>query len=175
MTEHAKDHPDQVADHVMSAMTPASGYDDDVAVLIYRHPPDPLTVQVPADAPSCLALLRARLRQWLPTAGVSPREASDIVIAVGEATANAYEHAAAAHPGGRAAVQITLTACADHTVVKLTVTDTGTWRPPPADREQPAPGTRGHGLVFMHALMNEVTIEPSAHGTTVTLSKDLKP
>ena len=60
MAEHAQDHPDQVADHVMSAMTPAAGYDDDVAVLIYRHPPAPLTVQVSADDPSCLALLRAR-------------------------------------------------------------------------------------------------------------------
>jgi anti-sigma regulatory factor (Ser/Thr protein kinase) len=55
------------------------------------------------------------------------------------------------------------------------VTDTGTWRPPPADREEPAPGTRGHGVIFMHALMNEVTIDPAAHGTTVTLTKDLEP
>ena len=70
VAEHAHDHPDDVADHVMSAMTPAAGYEDDVAVLIYRHPPAPLTVQVPADDPSCLALLRARLRQWLPAAGI---------------------------------------------------------------------------------------------------------
>ena len=47
-------------------MTPAAGFEDDVAVLIYRHPPAPLTVHVSADDPSCLALLRARLRQWLP-------------------------------------------------------------------------------------------------------------
>ena len=73
MAEHAQDHPDHVADHVMSAMTPAAGYEDDVAVLIYRHPPAPLTVQVAADDPSCLALLRARLRQWLPAAGIGSR------------------------------------------------------------------------------------------------------
>ena len=60
-------------------------------------------------------------------------------------------------------------------MVRLTVADTGSWRPPAADREQPAPGTRGHGLIFMHALMDDVTIDPSAHGTTVTLTKDLKP
>ena len=53
--------------------------------------------------------------------------------------------------------------------------DTGSWRSSPADREQPAPGTRGHGVIFMHALMDHVTIDPSAHGTTVTLTKDLKP
>ena len=175
MTERAQDHPDQVADHVMAVMTPAAGYDDDVAVLIYRQPPAPLAAAVSADDPSCLALLRARLRQWLPAAGIGPREATDIMIAAGEAAANAFEHATVGRPAGAAPVLITLTAAADHAQVQLTVTDTGTWRPPPADREQPAPGTRGYGVVFMHALMNEVTIDPSANGTTVTLTKDLTP
>ena len=97
------------------------------------------------------------------------------MIAAGEATANAVEHATAGRPDGAAPVQITLTAHAAPASVRLIVTDTGIWRPPAPDREQPAPGTRGHGLIFMHALMNDVTIEPSAHGTTVTLTKDLKP
>ena len=175
MAEHAQDHPDRVADHVMSAMTPAAGYDDDVAVLIYRHPPAPLTVQVSADDPSCLALLRARLRQWLPAAGIGAPEANDIMIAAGEAAANAVEHAIAGRPADAAPVQITLTARAARTMVQLTVADTGSWRSPPADREQAALGTRGHGVIFMHTLMDDVTIDPSAHGTTVTLTKDLKP
>ena len=175
VAEHAQDHPDDVADHVMSAMTPAAGDEDDVAVLIYRHPPAPLTVQVSAADPSCLALLRARLRQWLPAAGIGSREATDIMIAAGEAIANAFEHATADRPADAAPVQITLTACAAHTMVKLTVADTGSWRSPPAGREQPAPGTRGHGVIFMHALMDDVTIDPSADGTTVTMTKDLEP
>jgi anti-sigma regulatory factor (Ser/Thr protein kinase) len=157
----------------MSAMTPAAGYEDDVAVLIYRHPPAPLTVQVSADDPSCLALLRARLRQWLPAAGIGSREATDLMIAAGEATANAFEHATAGRPADAAPVQITFTARAAHTAVQLIVADTGSWQSPAADREQPAPGTRGHGIIFMHALMDDVTIDPSAHGTTVTMTKDL--
>ena len=175
MAERAKDHPDRVADHVMSVMTPTAGYEDDVAVLIYRHPPAPLIVQVAADEPSCVALLRARLRQWLPTAGIGGPEASDIVIAAGEAVANAFEHTTADRLAGAAPVQITLTARVAYTTVQLTVADTGSWRPPPADREAPALGTRGHGIIFMHALMDDVTIDPSAHGTTVTMTKDLKP
>jgi anti-sigma regulatory factor (Ser/Thr protein kinase) len=175
VAEHAQDHPDEVADRVMAAMTPAAGYEDDVAVLIYRHPPAPLVLQVSADDPSCLAFLRARLRQWMSAASIGTKEAADIMIAAGEATANAFEHATAGRPADAAPVQITLTARATQARVKLIVADTGTWRPPPADREQPAPGTRGHGLIFMHALMNEVTFDPSAHGTTVTLTKDLKP
>jgi PAS domain S-box-containing protein len=174
VTEHAEDHPDEVADHVMSAMTPAAGYEDDVAVLIYRHPPAPLAVQVSADDPSCLALLRARLRRWLPAAGVGSREATDIMIAAGEAAANAVEHATVGRPAGAAPVQIAFTARAVDARVELTIADTGSWRTPPADREQPAPGTRGHGVIFMHALMDDVTIDPSAHGTTVTLIKELK-
>jgi PAS domain S-box-containing protein len=175
VAEHAQDHPDDVADYVMAAMTPVTGYDDDVAVLIYRHPPAPLTVQVPADDPSSLALFRARLRQWLSAAGIRRAEATDILIAAGEAAANAVEHATAGRPADAAPVQITLDARASHTVIHLTVADTGNWRSPPADREQPAPGTRGHGVIFMHALMDDVTIDPSEHGTTVTLTKDLKP
>jgi PAS domain S-box-containing protein len=175
IAERAQDHPDDIADHVMSAMTPAAGYEDDVAILIYRHPAAPLTVRVTADDPSCLALLRAELRQWLPAAGVGSREATDIMIAAGEAIANSFEHAAAGRPADAAPVQITLTARAAPDMVQLTIADTGSWRPPPADREQPAPGTRGHGVIFMHALMDDVTIEPSEHGTTVTLTKDLKP
>jgi PAS domain S-box-containing protein len=175
MAGHAQDHPDLVADYVMAAMTPAAGYDDDVAVLVYRHPPAPMTVQVPAGDPSCLALLRAKLRQWLPAAGIGALVATDVMIAAGEAAANAVEHATADRPDGASPVQITLTARADHTMVQLTVADTGSWRPPPADRERPAPGTRGHGIIFMHALMDDVTIDPSAHGTTVTLTKDLTP
>jgi PAS domain S-box-containing protein len=174
VAKHAQDHPDDVADHVMSAMTPAVGYEDDVAVLIYRHPPDPLAMQVQADDPSCLALLRAGLRQWLAAAGIGSREATDIMIAAGEATGNAVEHATVGRPADAAPVQITLTARASHTMLELTVADTGSWRSPPADREPPSPGTRGHGVIFMHALMDDVTIDPSAHGTTVTLIKDLK-
>jgi PAS domain S-box-containing protein len=175
MTERAGDHPELVADHVMTAMTPPDGYDDDVAVLIYRHPPAPLSVRVSADEPSCLAFLRSELRRWLSAASIGSREASDIMIAAGEATANAVEHATAGRPADAAPVEITLTARADHTAIRLTVTDTGSWRQPPSDRDEPAPGTRGHGVIFMHALMSEVTIDPAEHGTTVTLTKELNP
>jgi anti-sigma regulatory factor (Ser/Thr protein kinase) len=52
--------------------------------------------------------------------------------------------------------------------VEATVADTGSWRPP---REQP--DTRGHGIPFMHALMDHVDISTSERGTTVTMTKEL--
>jgi anti-sigma regulatory factor (Ser/Thr protein kinase) len=172
LAEHGADHPDDVADHVMSVMSPASGYDDDVAVLIYRHPPAPLTVEVTSDEPACLAFIRGKLRRWLASAGIGGREGTDILIAVGEAAANAFEHAAADHAEP---VRITVEARAAPTAVQLTVADTGSWRPPPPDRAHPGPDTRGHGIIFMHALMNDVVITPSDQGTTVHMSKELKP
>jgi anti-sigma regulatory factor (Ser/Thr protein kinase) len=162
-------------------MTPAAGYDDDVAVLIYRHPPAPLVVQVSADDRSSLGYLRRRLREWLPAAGLGTAVATDVLIAAGEAAANAVEHATEGRPDGAPPVWVTLTAEVspaaevNGAAIRLTVTDTGTWQPPPADRREPAPETRGHGIIFMHALMDDVTIEPSPDGTTVTLTKDLTP
>ena len=56
-------------------------------MLIYRHPPEPLNVHVTAQDPACLAEIRARLREWLPAAGVGAQDGTDILIAVGEAVA----------------------------------------------------------------------------------------
>ena len=162
------EHPDALADRIMSGMAPAAGFEDDVAVLIYRHPPEPLRVHVTAQDPSCLAEIRARLREWLPAAGVGAQDGTDILIAVGEASANAFEHAPAGLGDGHEPVQITITVRAARTAVEVTVTDTGTWRPP-----HEGPDTRGHGILFMHALMDEVAVSTTEHGTTVTMTKEL--
>jgi anti-sigma regulatory factor (Ser/Thr protein kinase) len=168
LAEHGVQHPDALADQVMSGMMPAAGFEDDVAVLTYRHPPAPLNVHVSAADPSCLAVIRARLRQWLPQAGIGDRDATDILIAIGEAAGNAFEHATADRGDGQEPVQITVTVRAAYAAVEATVTDTGSWRPP---RERL--GTRGHGIAFMHALMDDVDISTSERGTTVTMTKGL--
>jgi PAS domain S-box-containing protein len=170
LTAHRAQHPDTLADEITSGMMPPAGFEDDVAVLIYRHPPDQLDVQVAAQDPSCVATIRARLRRWLPAAGIAADDGADILLAAGEATANAFEHAPADRASGTEPVQITVTARTDQDAVETTVTDTGTWRPP-----RPEPGTRGHGISFMHALMDEVTISTSEHGTTVNMTKELQP
>jgi anti-sigma regulatory factor (Ser/Thr protein kinase) len=165
---HGTQHPDAVADQVMSGMMPAAGFEDDVAVLLYRHPPAPLRIHVTAADSSCLAVIRARLRQWLPQGGIGDRDGTDILIAVGEAAANAYEHGTAGRGDGHEPVQITVTVRAAHALVEATVTDTGSWRSPRAE-----PDTRGHGIAFMHALMDHVDISTTEHGTTVTMSKEI--
>ena len=65
-------------------------------------------------------------------------------------------------------MQITVIVRAAQDRVTAMVTDTGIWRPP-----HDGPDTRGHGIVFMHALMDEVAISSTERGTTVTMTKEL--
>lgn len=81
---------DDLADQIMSRLAPDGGYLDDVALLVYRHPP-PLQMSFPGDL-SQLAPGRTALRTWLARAQVEPRQALDILVAVGEAVTNAIEH-----------------------------------------------------------------------------------
>jgi anti-sigma regulatory factor (Ser/Thr protein kinase) len=152
----------------MAGMTPDAGFEDDVAVLIYRHPPEPLRMRVSTQDPSCLAAIRARLREWLPAAGIAAQDGIDVLIAAGEASANAFEHAPTGRQDGHEPVQISIDVGVTQAAVTVTVADTGAWRPP-----HDGPDTRGHGIPFMHALMDQVNIQTTEHGTTVTMTKEL--
>jgi serine phosphatase RsbU (regulator of sigma subunit)/anti-sigma regulatory factor (Ser/Thr protein kinase) len=151
---------EELADEIMSRLAPDGGYQDDVAMLLYRHPA-PLEVTFPADA-SQLAPTRKVLRSWLTRARLNPEQAMDVLIATGEAVANAIEHGHRHRPGGT----IALDAIALVDEVQLTITDTGSWKPP-----QPAENPhRGRGITLMRGLMHDVSIKPDTAGTTVQLS-----
>jgi serine phosphatase RsbU (regulator of sigma subunit)/anti-sigma regulatory factor (Ser/Thr protein kinase) len=151
---------DDLADQIMSQLAPTGGYQDDVAVLLYRHPA-PLELKFPADV-SHLAPTRKALRSWLTRARLNPDEVMDVLIAAGEAVANAIEHGHRHRPGGT----IVLDATAFVDEVQLTITDTGTWKPP----DPGANPHRGRGIGLMRGLMHDVTISPDTVGTTVQLS-----
>jgi GAF domain-containing protein/anti-sigma regulatory factor (Ser/Thr protein kinase) len=151
---------DDLANQIMSGLAPGGGYQDDVALLLYRHPA-PLELDFPADV-SQLAPTRAALRSWLTRARVDPVQTHDMVIAVGEAVANAIEHGHRNTPEG----VISLRATALFDQVQLTVADTGSWKPPQPDTNS----HRGRGIRLMRALMRDIDINPGATGTTVHLS-----
>jgi PAS domain S-box-containing protein len=148
---------DDVADHLMSRLEPAGGYPDDVAMLLYRQPA-PLALDFAADA-SHLAPGRAALRNWLTQAGVEPGQIQDVLIATGEAVANAIEHGHRDRPEGT----ISLRASAVGDGLQVTVTDTGVWKPP----HTVIHGNRGRGIFLMRHLMQDLSIQPSGTGTTV--------
>ena len=127
--------------------------------------PDPLWIQLPA-IPASLAVIRAHLRTWLPTARCGASAAADVLLAVGEAASNAVEHAVR---GTARNVQLEITARATKTGLALTVKDNGRWHAP----SRTVPGHRGHGRRLMSALVDTLTITPSPRGTTVEMHKEL--
>ncbi|WP_327118411.1 SpoIIE family protein phosphatase [Nocardia sp. NBC_01730] len=155
--------PREVADAVLSRLRPAAGYDDDVAMVVYRQPPAPLRLDVPAHADE-LAVLRRTMKGWLATAAVPHDLASDLVAAANEACSNSIEHAYRNGDGGR----VQLSATCDVDAVVIMVTDSGNWKPRASD-----PGYRGRGIEMMRALTEELDIDHSGPGTTVRMSVTL--
>jgi anti-anti-sigma factor len=140
---------------------------DDVAVLVAHRRAaalQPLVLDLPA-VPASLPGVRRRLSAWLTGLGMGEQDRVGVMVAVGEACANAAEHAyRGADPGPmhlRAAVDV-------DGVLTVTVRDEGTWRPPDRD-----PGDRGRGLLIMRQLVDGVVLEEQ-RGTTVTLSLRLR-
>ncbi|UGT66842.1 SpoIIE family protein phosphatase [Nocardia gipuzkoensis] len=155
--------PREVADAVLSRLRPAAGYDDDVAMVVYRQPPAPLRLDVPARADE-LALLRRTLKGWMAAAAVPHDLAADLVAAANEACSNSIEHAYRNDANGR----VRLSATCDIDTVVIVVTDTGDWKPRASD-----PGYRGRGIDMMRALTEELDIDHSGPGTTVRMSVTL--
>jgi PAS domain S-box-containing protein len=151
---------DELADSIMSRITPGDGYQDDVAMLLYRHPP-PLSIAIPAEADQ-LAPIRTALRRWLTQAGVSQDQAVNVLVATGEALANSIEHG---HRDDQEGV-VRLHATASGDSLHVTVADAGSWKTP-----QPAANPdRGRGIMLMRGLMHTVDISPGAEGTTVAMN-----
>ena len=146
-----------LADTVMAGLAPPGGFEDDVALLVYRRPAT-LEVNFPAD-PDELAPVRRQLRSWLGQLSLDPVVTQDVLIAACEACANAIEHG---YRGQRAGM-VRLRAEASGPDLLLTVADRGRWRAPRQLRE------RGHGLKLIRATMREVNITSGDAGTTVRM------
>lgn len=159
---------DDVAAAIAEGVRSPEGWLDDVAVLVAHRRQDthqPLHVEVTAE-PSALPGVRRRLSTWLTTLGMGEQDRVGVMVAVGEACANAAEHAyRGSRPGPiRVAAGVDVDG-----VLTVTVRDEGTWRPPNRD-----PGDRGRGLLIMRQLVDGVVLEEQAKGTTVTLTLRLR-
>ncbi|MFD3328022.1 SpoIIE family protein phosphatase [Streptomyces sp. NPDC058701] len=150
---------DDLATQVLSRLAPAEGYDDDVALLLYRHPA-PLDMSFPAKSDQ-LAPVRTALRGWLDRCELPPGTVHNILVAAGEACANAIEHGHRDTPGD--IVHVRAEASVDS--LHLTIADSGRWKTP-----QPELNThRGRGIRLMRALMQHVSVTRGPTGTTVDM------
>jgi anti-anti-sigma factor len=150
-----------LADRVVGRLTGAVS-SDDVALLVARRDatPPPLDLVLPA-TPGNLAIARAGVREWLSAARVGADAVQDVVLAAGEALANAVEHGSAADGTQEMRLQMRLGPGRE---VELVVADEGGWRTPDAD-----PGLRGQGIRIMRAVMDDVEIDRGEAGTTIRM------
>jgi serine phosphatase RsbU (regulator of sigma subunit)/anti-sigma regulatory factor (Ser/Thr protein kinase) len=155
---------DAVCAAVMSALVGNDPSTDDIALLVVRRPDsagtDPLHVRMPA-VPSSLKPIRAAVRHWLARLPAGRADTADVLAAVGEACANAVEHAYGAGGG-----EVSLRLMSEPPGVVAVVDDTGHWRAP---RGQ----FRGRGITLMQALADEVRIDRTEGGTRVVIRRTL--
>jgi anti-sigma regulatory factor (Ser/Thr protein kinase) len=154
---------DVVADAVLSRLAPKDGFDDDVAIVVYRRPPAPLEIDVLA-TPDQLSDIRNQIGRWLWATGIPDDLAGDIVLVVNEACTNSIEHGYRAAKAGRMLV------CAEAKGrgVSIRISDFGSWKLPDVN-----PRVRGRGVPLMRAVSGDVTLDGTATGTTVTMNFEL--
>jgi anti-sigma regulatory factor (Ser/Thr protein kinase) len=150
---------EEVADAVLNRMAPEGGYDDDVAIVLYRRVAAPVLIDYDATAQR-LSDVRHRLGAWLRANEVPETLTADIVLVVNEACTNCVEHAYRGQQPGRMRVE----ADVDHGDVQIRVADAGSWKTPPAD-----PGTRGRGLLLIRAVSDRVALDGTDTGTTIEM------
>jgi PAS domain S-box-containing protein len=154
----APEAPDAVCDHILAEILPEDPADDTALLVLQATagPVDTLHLRPPAE-PRALASVRYSLRRWLDAVGLPEQEAYDVLVASGEACANAVEHA---YGPGDASFE--LDAWVENGEVTISVRDFGSWRDP-RGRE------RGRGIDLMNQLMDHAEVNRDADGTTVRL------
>ncbi|MDX8033409.1 SpoIIE family protein phosphatase [Lentzea sp. BCCO 10_0856] len=140
------------------------GQSDDVALVVARHLPAPLHRHLPAVSAE-LSPLRRAATTWAAVAGLSEDAIYDLELTLGEAAANAVDHA---YPNGGGSFDTTLE-CTGRGV-RVTVADQGHWRPAPEDK-----GYRGRGLTLISTIGNEVELDTSDGGTTIRFHVPAEP
>jgi anti-sigma regulatory factor (Ser/Thr protein kinase)/putative methionine-R-sulfoxide reductase with GAF domain len=154
--------PESACASIMRALVGSDPPSDDIALLCVRlsdtGPGTPLLLELPAH-PASLAQIRAALRNWLRGVGATEIAAYDLLVAVGEATANAVEHAY-----GSAAGTVVVEVHLDGADAVVRVKDNGQWR------EARGHG-RGRGTHIMNTTTDEFHVERHQDGTEVFLRR----
>jgi serine phosphatase RsbU (regulator of sigma subunit)/anti-sigma regulatory factor (Ser/Thr protein kinase) len=156
--------PEALCHSVLDTLDVRAGFRDDLALLAIQLTPPGKTLALALPArPSALASMRRAVAQWLRLAGAGEDEVYEMLVACGEACANAVAHA---HPA-LSDSSFEVRARREGSEIEITIRDTGRWRAPGEER-------RGRGLAVMRELMDDVDIDPTDRGTTVKLRRRLR-
>ena len=137
---------------------------DDAAILILSRTA-PVESYLFSAVPVVATIARAIVGDELTTLGVEHERRFGILVALGEAIANAIEHAY----HGAAPGLIRLKLEHDGRQVSLIVEDFGCWKPFVRG------GDRGRGIELMHAIMDGVQIRSTRESTQIVLKADMEP
>ncbi|MFZ0714845.1 SpoIIE family protein phosphatase [Mycobacterium sp.] len=151
---------DGVADAALRELAPPGGYDDDIAIVVYRRPYEPLVIDQIVTADDLIDI-RHQLASWLQSATVPDEQVADIVLSVNEACANSIEHGYRERKPGK----VRIDGENDGARVHLKITDGGSWKPASLD-----PGVRGRGLLLIRAVSDWLEMDCTPSGTTVDMS-----
>jgi PAS domain S-box-containing protein len=154
---HGNRPPEDLASLLLPQLLADTDQPDDVALIAARLMPPPLEARLPAE-PARLAAVRRAVVAWGDAAALPEDVVEDLQLALGEALANAIEHAYQGRPAGECAYRVSWTPDGG---IDVRVDDSGSWRPVPAD-----PGFRGRGLMLIHQLAEHVVVEPGPSGGT---------
>lgn len=162
LVSHRDDDIDRLCASMIDNALEGTRQRDDIAILCAEFVPDPDEIRFRIEPdPREIAAVRHRLREFLRTAAVSADDTLDILIAVGEAVANAVEHSGSR---GIRPIDVRVELRADRIIA--TIADGGSWREPGAHDD-----SRGRGLGIMKSLMPEFELSQTATGTVVRLAK----
>lgn len=134
---------------------------DDAATLTLScdSGPTPRTILFSA-LPLCAPIVRSILHRFCDEHDLSVDQRFSVITAVGEAVANAVEHAYRGEEPGLVEIHTAVTA----DVITIQVEDHGRWRPSQKRDE------RGRGIVLMHELMEHVRITSARDHTQITMT-----
>lgn len=150
---------DAMCDELFARLTPSETRVDDAAVLVVRFVEENEYHEVFPALPEELRNMRASISSWAAAHHVPERVADDLLIAVGEATANSVRHAYRDSARGNVMIRIELV----DGFLAVKIEDTGRWRAP-----RPVADSPGLGTTIMQAITERLAIDETPGGTQVT-------
>lgn len=151
--------PATLLDGLLERALPDTGPADDIALIAARYLPAPLQQRLPAN-PGQLSGVRRAVRGWVQAGALPAALGEDLQITLGEAAANAVEHAYASTDEAGEFTYL-VTRCGDG-AIDVEVRDFGCWRPERANNFH-----RGRGLMIIREIGVDVIVDPGPAGTEV--------